>query len=424
MYALVDCNNFYASCERLFRPDLQSKPIIVLSNNDGCVIARSNEAKAIGIKMGEPYFKIKGLCKENNVFAFSSNYALYGDLSNRVMSEIADAWPDIEIYSIDEAFLDLNTLPAHEGFCQKLQKTILKNTGIPTSVGLGKTKTLAKLANFIAKKELKIPVFNITGEYQWLDKIDVADVWGVGRQWGKKLHQANIHTAGDLKRANPHWIKQTFNVVLQRTHFELSGIACMQLEDVKIKKSIQASRSFGVMQTEYQPIAQELSRHCARAYESLRKQHLLAQHVSVYLQTNRFRLDLTPYNPSLSITLPSPTDDLRQITKASLACLKKIYKAGVFFQKVGLILTDFSDGSCKQLDLFYGDDGATEEKTTRLMQLVDDINSRFGRQSLRLASQGWDETCAMKSNMKSPCYTTSWADLPIVKTNKDIQAIK
>lgn len=424
MYALVDCNNFYASCERLFRPDLRCKPIIVLSNNDGCVVARSNEAKAIGIKMGEPYFKIRGLCKKNDVFAFSSNYALYGDLSNRVMSEIADAWPDIEIYSIDEAFLDLSTLPAHEGFCRELQKKILKNTGIPTSVGLGKTKTLAKLANFIAKKELKIPVFNITGEYQWLDKIDVADVWGVGRQWSKKLHQANIHTARDLRRADPHWIKHTFNVVLQRTHFELAEITCMQLEDLKIKKSIQASRSFGVMQPEFPPIAQELSRHCARAYESLRKQHLFAQHISVYLQTNRFRLDLTQYNPSISVTLPSPTDDLRRITKAALACLKKIYKTGIFYQKVGLMLTDLSDGSCKQLDLFSDDDEETEGKTTRLMQLVDDINSRFGRQSVRLASQGWDKACAMKSNMKSPCYTTAWTDLPIVKASIGNQVLK
>lgn len=413
MFALVDCNNFYASCERLFRPDLRHMPIIVLSNNDGCVIARSNEAKALGIKMGEPYFKIKGFCKKNNIVAFSSNYALYGDLSHRVMSEIADAWPDIEIYSIDEAFLDLSTLPSPDNFCVDLQKTILKNTGIPTSVGLGKTKTLAKLANFIAKRELKTPVFNITGEYQWLDKIDVADIWGVGRQWSKQLHQVNIHTAGDLKNTDPHWIKNAFNVVLQRTQYELSEMACMRLEDVKIKKSIQASRSFGVMQTEYQPLAQELSRHCARAYESLRKQHLFAQHVSVYIQSNRFRLDLPQYNPSISVTLAHPTDDLRLITKAVLSCLKKIYKTGIYYQKVGLMLTNLTDLSCKQLDLF--DDGALEEKTDQLMQLVDDVNKRFGRQSLRLAAQGGNHACAMRSNMKSPHYTTAWSDLPVVK---------
>lgn len=424
MYALVDCNNFYASCERLFRPDLRHKPIIVLSNNDGCVVARSNEAKAFGIKMGEPYFKIKGLCKKHNIFAFSSNYTLYGDLSHRVMSEIADAWPEIEIYSIDEAFLDLSTLPSPENFCADLQKKILKNTGIPTSVGIGKTKTLAKLANFIAKKELKTPVFNITGNYQWLDRIDVADIWGVGCQWSKKLHQANIHTACDLKRSDPHWIKSAFNVVLQRTQLELSEVACLVLEDVKIKKSIQASRSFGTMQTEYQPMAQELSRHCARAYESLRKQHLMAQHLSVYLQSNRFRLDLTQYNPSISITLPFPTDDLRQITKAALFCLKKIFKTGIFYQKVGVMLTNLSDRSCKQLDLFSVVDDEIEEKTERLMQLVDDINLRFGRQSVRLASQGWGKACAMKSNMKSPCYTTSWKDLPIVRTDFGSQALK
>lgn len=420
MYALVDCNNFYASCERLFRPDLYHKPIIVLSNNDGCVIARSNEAKALGLKMGEPYFKIKKFCKQNNIEVFSSNYALYGDLSRRVMSEIADAWPDIEIYSIDEAFLDLSALPTRDTFCLELQKKILRNTGIPTSIGVGTTKTLAKIANFIAKKELKTPVFNITDKYQWLDKIDVSDIWGIGRQWSKQLYQANIHTAGDLVRTDPHWIKNAFNVALQRTQMELSGRACMALDEEKTKKSIQASRSFGEMQTEYQPLAQELSRHCARAYASLRKQQSVTQHVTVYIQSNRFRLDLAQYNPSISVTLPRPTDDLRLITKASLSCLKKIYKPGMQYKKVGMMLTNLTNGSCKQLDLFCNEDEALEGKTNRLMQLVDDINGRFGRQSVRLASQGWDTACAMKSNMKSPNYTTAWTDLPVVNTGFSI----
>ena len=414
MYALVDCNNFYASCERLFRPDLYAKPIVVLSNNDGCVIARSNEAKALGIQMGEPYFKIKDVCQQKQIRVFSSNYTLYGDLSHRVMSVIAEEWPDIEIYSIDEAFLDVSTLPSPESFCEALQKNILKQTGIPTSVGIGKTKTLAKLANFIAKKKLKTPVFNITHHEEWMNTIDVGDVWGVGRQWSKRLQRLGIHTAAELKNANPQWLKSTFNVVLQRTHYELSGQACLVLEDVKPRQSIQSSRSFDVMQTEYQPLVQALSRHCAHAFESLRKQHLMTQHVSVFILSNRFRPDLPQYNPSIGVTLVSPTDDLRRITKTALSCLNKIYQTGFHYKKIGLLLTDLSDNATRQLDLFQNDTDGQYEKKERLMQVLGDINHRFGRQSLRLASQGWANTPSMRADMKSPCYTTCWDEIPQV----------
>ncbi len=414
MYALVDCNNFYASCERLFRPDLYAKPIVVLSNNDGCVIARSNEAKALGIQMGEPYFKIKDVCQQKQIHIFSSNYTLYGDLSHRVMSVIAEEWPDIEIYSIDEAFLDVSTLPSADNFCGALQKNILKQTGIPTSVGIGKTKTLAKLANFVAKKKLKIPVFNITNHEEWMNTIDVGDVWGVGRQWSKRLQRLGIYTAADLKNANPQWLKSTFNVVLQRTHYELSGQACLALEDVKPRQSIQSSRSFAVMQTEYQALAQALSRHCAHAFEALRQQHLMTQHVSVFILSNRFRPDLPQYNPSIGVTLVSPTDDLRRITKTALSCLKKIYQTGFHYKKIGLLLTDLSDNATRQLDLFQDDTDGQYEKKERLMQVLGDINHRFGRQSLRLASQGWVNTPSMRADMKSPCYTTCWEEIPRV----------
>lgn len=415
MYALVDCNNFYASCERLFRPDLYAKPIVVLSNNDGCVIARSNEAKVLGIQMGEPYFKIKDVCRQKQIHVFSSNYTLYGDLSHRVMSVIAEAWPDVEIYSIDEAFLDVSTHPSPETFCEALQKNILKQTGIPTSVGIGKTKTLAKLANFVAKKKLKTPVFDITHHEEWMSNIDVGDVWGVGRQWSKRLQRLDIRTAADLKNANTQWLKNTFNVVLQRTHYELCGQACLALEDVKPKKSIQSSRSFDVMQTEYQPLVQALSRHCAHAFESLRQQRLMTQHVSVFIQSNRFRPDLPQYSPSIGVTLVSPTDDLRRITKTALSCLKKIYQTGFHYKKMGLLLTDLSDNSSRQLDLFQDDTDGQYEKKERLMQVLGDINHRFGRQSLRLASQGWVNTPSMRADMKSPCYTTRWEEIPRVR---------
>ena len=233
MFALIDCNNFYVSCERLFRPDLRGKPVLVLSNNDGCVIARSNEAKELGIKMGQPYFQIKALSKKHQIQVFSSNYTLYGDLSNRVMSIIEAAWPEVEIYSIDEAFLDLSTMPAfdHHAFCSQLQKTILKSTGIPTSIGIGSTKTLAKIANHICKMELKVPVFNVTSQSHWLAKIDVGDVWGIGHRWQKKLKEKGIHSAWHLAALNAQVIKTHYNVVLMRTVMELQGISCIGLEE-------------------------------------------------------------------------------------------------------------------------------------------------------------------------------------------------
>lgn len=294
MYALIDCNNFYASCERLFRPDLRTKPIVVLSNNDGCVIARSNEAKALKIKMGEPYFKIKALCRQHDIHVFSSNYALYGDLSHRVMTLIDSRWPAIEIYSIDEAFLDLSTLPAHQhhDFCTTLRAYILKSTGIPTSIGIGQTKTLAKIANHICKKELNLPVFNIGEQRDWLQKIDVGDVWGVGRQWTKKLRALGIFTAANLTSLNLNTIKNQFNIVLMRTVMELQGIPCCGFQDTAPSKSIVSSRSFGEMQTQFTPIAQAVSSHVARAYEKLRHQHLLVNRITVFVQGNPHRSDL------------------------------------------------------------------------------------------------------------------------------------
>lgn len=419
MFALIDCNNFYASCERLFRPDLRNKPIIVLSNNDGCVIARSNEAKALGIKMGEPYFKVKQCCQKNRVNVFSSNYTLYGDLSHRVMTLIQEAWPAVEIYSIDEAFLDLSTLPTtqHEAFCTDLQRYILKCTGIPTSVGIGQTKTLAKLANAVAKKWLKTPVANVSTHVDWLKKVDVSDIWGVGRQWSKRLHELGIHTAMDLKSADPVWIKQQFNVVLQRTAYELSGMPCMTLADVVPKQSIQCSRSFGTMQSSQLALSQAMSYHCARAFETLRKQNLTTQHISIFIQSNRFRQDLPQYNPSIGMTLTRPTDNLMQITKSALTCLKTIYKPDILYQKVGLCLTDLTSKSTQQLDLFEQLSETNNDKMERLMSLIDEANRRFGRHHLHLAAFGSPSHYSMRSDRKSPHYTTRWVDLCRVHAN-------
>lgn len=416
MFALIDCNNFYASCERLFRPDLRNTPIVVLSNNDGCVIARSNEAKALGIAMGEPFFKIKALSKQHGIHVFSSNYTLYGDLSQRVMSIIEAAWTDVEIYSIDEAFLDLSTMPSHthESFCINLQKNILKCTGIPTSVGIGRTKTLAKIANHLCKKELKIPVFNVTGKENWLRKISVADVWGVGRQWSKKLMDKGIYTAQDLAQLNAHLIKKQYNVILMRTVMELQGIPCAGLEEARPKQSIMSSRSFGEMQLHYSLLAQAISGHCARACEKARKQNLMAQRIHVFVRSNPFRQDLMQYAKSIECKLVNPTDDPRVIIKVAKLCLKKIFKSGIQYKKVGVRLDDLIDKSSRQLDLFHQPSDEVLLKKDKLMSIFDGINNRFGSQTIKLAAEGIYRPWAMRAQMHSPCYTTRWSELPVV----------
>jgi DNA polymerase V len=417
MYALIDCNNFYASCERLFRPDLRDKPIVILSNNDGCVIARSNEAKALGIKMGEPFFQVKALCKQHKVHVFSSNYTLYGDISQRVMSVILESWTDVEIYSIDEAFLDLSSLPAllHESFCTQLQKIILKITGIPTSIGIGPTKTLAKIANHICKKELKIPVFNVTMQREWLKKIGIGEVWGIGRQWQKKLVQQGIYTANDLAQMNPHLLKKQFNVVLMRTAMELQGIPCVGLEEVALKQSIMSSKSFGEMQTDFDSIAAAISSHCTRAWEKLRSQELIAQGLHVFVQTNRFREDLPQHCRTMQFKLVNPSDDLSLITKIAKLCLKKLYQAGYQYKKVGVCLENLIPKNPRQLDIFHQPRDETLAKKEKLMQAFEGINQKYGSQTIRLAAEGYAKPWAMRAERKSPAYTTRWSELPVVK---------
>ncbi|MGL6029832.1 MAG: Y-family DNA polymerase [Legionella sp.] len=415
MFALIDCNNFYASCERLFRPDLIDKPIVVLSNNDGCVIARSNESKALGIAMGEPYFKIKALCKQHAVHAFSSNYTLYGDLSHRVMMTIEALWPHVEVYSIDEAFLDLSTMPKHqlESFCIALQKKILKDTGIPTSIGIGKTKTLAKAANHLCKRVLKVPVYCLS-DSSVLKQVEVNDVWGVGRQWAKKLISQGIYTAYDLMQADAHQIKKRFNVVLMRTAMELQGIACESLEEAEPKQSIMSSKSFGEMQNQLTSVAQSISSHCARAVEKLRAQQLVAQRMYVFVHTNRHRQDLAQHFQSIQVNFINPTDDVRLITKMAKRCLRQIFKSGYWYKKAGVCLEDLIPKTTRQLDLFHPISDERLEKTEQLMGVFDAINQKYGRHTLRLAAEGYSKPWAMRAQMKSPAYTTRWSELPKV----------
>jgi DNA polymerase V len=415
MYALVDCNNFYASCERLFRPDLRQKPLIVLSSNDGCVIARSNEAKR-WVEMGAPYFKIKALCKLHDIHVFSSNFVLYGDLSQRIMSIIRARWTDVEIYSIDEAFLNLKHLPEqeHHSFCNTLQQSILKSTGIPTSIGIGKTKTLAKAANHLCKKILKTPVFNLNKNPEWLSYIKVEDVWGVGRQSLSKLNRINIHTAYDLATSNMHQLKRLFNVTLMRTAMELQGTACHTTDDIEPRHSILSSKSFATMQTELNQLTQALSGHCATAYEKLRSQQLLAHRVHVFIRTNRFRQDLPQYHNDYSLTFMIPTDDLRIITQVAIHCLQQLYQPNYQYKKVGVCLENLTAKTHQQLNFFQQESHSTCEKTTQLLNTFDAINHKFGRHTIKLAAEGYYKP-RVNADMRSPSYTTQWHQLPVAK---------
>lgn len=417
MYAIVDCNNFYASCERLFNPKLLNKPIVVLSNNDGCVIARSNEAKALGIKMGEPFFKIKLLIYKHQIKVFSSNYALYGDLSSRVMMVIKDSWPETQIYSIDEAFLCLDKLSFEKvnDFCLQLQKKVFKYTGIPVSIGLGATKTLAKLANKIAKEQLKLPVFYLSKASHWLNKMPVNDIWGVGRQWSKKLNKLGILTAKDLQELEPIFIKQKFSVVLERTALELQGVNCIDIEEGKLKKSIISSKSFGSMQSEQSAIMEALSSYCSRAAVKLRSQNSKVGYIRVFVYSNRFRKDLAQYSNSIGFKLIDPTDDTCKIVQCARYCLKKIFKEGYQYKKVGVVLDDLTNKNFQQLDMFTDEESNLTANSSILMDVLDLINLRYGQNTLRLASDGHSKNWIMRKDYSSPCYTTRWQDLPLIK---------
>ncbi|RUQ85120.1 Y-family DNA polymerase [Legionella septentrionalis] len=416
MFALIDCNNFYASCERLFRPDLRNKPVIVLSNNDGCVIALSNEAKKLGIKMGVPYFEVKQFCREYNVQVFSSNYTLYGDLSERVMRVIEENWPHTEIYSIDEAFLNLTGLKSREAFsfCEDLQKKIFKFTGIPVSIGIGKTKTLSKIANRIAKKILQTPLFDVTDQYFWLEKIEVGDIWGVGRQWERKLRNFGVQTAADLTKLNLSFVRKNFNVVLQRTVMELNGIPCLELEVPEPKQSIISSCSFGGVQNNYLFVREAISHHCATAWAKMRDEGLLAQHLSVFIRSNPFREDLKQYSNMVGFRLVNPTDDIRVLTKMAKFCLKKIYRSEIYYHKSGVILADLIDKKYRQVDLFNQPENSTLLQTETLMNLMDTINEKYGSRTIRLAAEGFKKQWSMRRELKSPNYTTQWLELPTV----------
>jgi DNA polymerase V len=412
-FALVDCNNFYVSCERAFNPLLSGKPVIVLSNNDGCAIARSEEAKRY-INMGAPIFKLMDVVKEHNIHLYSSNYTLYADMSHRVKEVLADFSPNIEPYSIDESFLlfsggkktDLNE------YGIEMRSKVLQWTGIPTSVGIGPTKTLAKIANKIAKKNKMCQgVLDITNHPRikdFLASVEVDDVWGVGWEYAKLLKRNGINTALDLRNTNETWIRKKMTVQGLRTVLELRGIPCIELEEtVPDKKQIVNSRSFGKDLDKYQDVSEAIASYATRAAEKLRKQQSICGHISVWIQTNGFK-DAPQYSNSISCRLPEPTSYTPLLVKYALHLLKKIYKNGYKYKKAGVMLLDLVPVQNIQFNLFTKIDHSRNEK---LMKAFDKINSQWGSQTIRSAASGFARPWAMKRSRTSPRYTTSWDEI-------------
>ncbi|WP_047238147.1 Y-family DNA polymerase [Chromobacterium subtsugae] len=418
LFALVDGNSMYASCERVFRPDLIGKPIVVLSNNDGCVVAASAEAKALGIKMFGPFFEIADQCRQHDVAVFSSNYALYGDMSRRMMRVLSEFAAEQEVYSIDECFLDMTGMPDLDSHGHRMREAVLRRVGIPTCVGMGPSKTLAKLANRIAKKQPKwAGVFewdfvSPTEADQMMAQIEVGDVWGIGRRLSEQLQAMNIHSALDLKRADSRQIKRRFSVVVERTVQELNGISCLALEDVEpSKQQIIASRSFSKKVHDLDTLTASISHHAARAAEKLRSQGTTARLVGVGIRTSPFS-DVAQYHPYIVVPLVQASDDTIEITRAALAGLRAIYRRGYLYHKAGIVLMEISPRGVVQSDLFAA---PPDPRRQNLMKTMDAINRQFGRGTLHLASEQITHTWEMKQNLRSPRYSTRFDELLVVK---------
>ncbi len=405
-YALIDCNNFYASCERVFNPELTHRPLVILSNNDGCVIARSEEAKAVGVAMGAPLFKIKALCRKFNIVVLSSNYALYGDMSGRVMSLIQSFESDMEMYSIDEAFLRLKS-PDMNGL-KRLRQHILKCTGLPVSIGLGPTKTLAKAANFMAKRIYQTSVYYLKAQDD-LSLIQLKDIWGIGRRLSQHLLGMGIFNAEQLKQSELTSMRQRFGVVMERLIRELRGQNCLGLEEVEDKKQILCSRSFGCQITEKKHLQEAISHHVSRACEKLRAQKSDAAGIGVFLKPHR-QHDVNLLNGSMAF--PVSLSHTSHALKFAKLILERIYISHFIYSKAGVWLYGLSSREHRQFDMLTPIQQANEDS---MMDLVDNINRRFGKHTLRLASSGFEQPWQMRQNHRSPKYTTSWQELPVVK---------
>ena len=418
LYALVDCNNFYVSCERLFDPKLEGKPVIVLSNNDGCAVSRSAEAKALGIKMGIPLFKIKDLVKSEKVLVRSSNYALYGDISARVDDVLSQFSPRIENYSIDESFLDLSDLSPEtdlHDFGTQIRTTVLQWIGIPTCVGIGSTKTLAKLANHIAKTTPAMRgVCHMTAARadDLFATIDVGEVWGIGNASVKQLKSIGVHTVLDLKRLDLKIARKLLTVTGERTVQELNEIACSDLElEAKPKQATAVTRSFGKAVLHYHDMQEAISFYAARAGEKLRKSKQECCHLTVFIRTNVFNHD-PKYSASNSIRLPVPTNDSRVLMDYAMPILKSIWRGGYRYAKAGILLNDLVDEGCGQGHLFHA---SSAPKNSAVMHVMDRLNKQMGRGTVFQAAIGIKRDWALRADFHSPRYTSSWADIPKAK---------
>ncbi|WP_268799083.1 translesion error-prone DNA polymerase V subunit UmuC [Pseudomonas huanghezhanensis] len=409
VFALIDCNSFYASCERVFRPDLAKTPIVVLSNNDGCVIARSYDAKPF-VKMGAPYFQIKDHLRQNGVVAFSSNYALYGDMSERVMTIIESMVPALEVYSIDEAFADLTGISGDlTALGRKIRAAIFKRTGIPVGVGIAHTKTLAKLANHTAKRLLDKTggVVDICDPFKrdWtLRNTDVGEVWGVGRKMKVHLESMGIKTAMDLAQADARTLRQKFSVVIEKTARELAGTPCLEMGEADPpKQEICCSRMFGTRQTEIEPIKEAVATYTQRAAEKLRAQNSLCKKIRVSIRTGMFNPEEVKYANAALVELPYPTNDVRLMTKAATEAVNRLFRPGFKYSKAEVLLLDLRQPGEFTDDLFAASQPVAAEK---VMGVLDEINERWGRGTLRAASVPTEPEWKMRRELISCSYTT------------------
>lgn len=417
MYALIDCNNFYASCEQVFQPALRGKPVVVLSNNDGCIVARSREAKALGLKMGQPVFQVERFLQAHKVHVFSSNYTLYGDMSQRVMNMVSQWAPALEVYSIDEAFLDLHGLPDRyhlPEYAHWIRRRLLRSLGLPVGIGIGPTKTLAKMANWYAKK---IPehggVFMIADEPgaigRALEGFELDEVWGIGSRYARMLHSMHIHTAADFVQLSDPWVRRHMSVVGLRTKWELLGRPCIPLElQPPPKKGICTSRSFGQELHRRSDLEEAMAYYATRCAEKLRNQQSACRLVSVFLRTNPFRKGATQYHPTRCIALPAPTQSTVRLTQVAVAATRAMFRPGLSYKKGGVIVSGIEPEHTYQGHLF---ETATDRRHAPALRAMDHLNRKFGRDTVRLATYAYQRKSRLRCERRSGQYTTRWEDI-------------
>lgn len=418
MFGLCDCNNFFASCERVFRPDLQGRPVVVLSNNDGCVIARSNEAKALGIRMGHPYFQIRELAERHGVAVFSGNITLYGDMSRRVIATLRAMVPAAEVYSIDEAFLDLRGIPTEEltAMGRHISRTVRRHTGIPVSIGIAPSKTLAKIASKLCKQYPKLQGACLMYRPEDIEKVlrrfPIEDIWGIGRRYRKMLTAAGVTTAWELTQRPEPWIRARMGVMGVRTWRELQGEACIDFETAPpARQQISVSRSFAHELTDFEQLHSAVVTFTSMCAEKLRLQQSLCTEITVYILTNRHREELPQYYESETVRPTIPTDDTLELAPLAAKALQRIFRAGYGYKKAGVIFSGLTSNNSVQADLF---DPVDRTRHARLMEAMDAANNLYGRHKVMIAAQGFTPLQVTREHL-SPSYTTDWAELLTVK---------